>query len=74
MRHDVEPDDGFSAEGDIIEIFQQDGARRAKVFLAAGAIVEIAVPEATDLHLGDTVVLGGAAGVTIRSRSLSQNR
>lgn len=72
MPHDVGPDYGFLAEGDIVEIFEQDGARRAKVVLAAGSIVEIAVPEASDLHLGDSVVLGGAAGVTIRSRSLSQ--
>ena len=40
MPHDVGSDYGFLAEGDIVEIFEQDGARRAKVVLAAGSIVE----------------------------------
>jgi hypothetical protein len=65
---------GFSAEGDIVEIFDHEGTRCARVVLAAGTIVEVAIPVTSDLHLGDSVILGGPAGITIGPRPLTQER
>lgn len=51
---------GFSAIGEVVQICDRSGATLAKILLAPGTIVELAVPEPSDVHLGDRVVVDGA--------------
>jgi hypothetical protein len=45
-----------SGEGEVVEILEDVGMRRAKV-LAGGALVEVATLGGGELHLGDRIAL-----------------
>ena len=49
----------FAAEGEVVEIFEDAGERRAKVVLKPGTIVDVAASGVAELHLGERVVFNG---------------
>ena len=51
--------------GEVVEIFEREGHRLAKIMLESHDILDIAAESMEDAHLGDRVVI--AASVTIRS-------
>jgi hypothetical protein len=49
----------FAAEGEVVEIFEDAGGRRAKVVLKPGTVVDVAARGVAELHLGERVVFVG---------------
>jgi hypothetical protein len=49
----------FAAEGEVVEIFEDAGERRAKVVLRPGTVVDVAATGVPELHLGERVVFDG---------------
>jgi len=49
----------LSLQGEVIEIFERDGCRHARVRLASPTFVDVPIERLGDLHLGDRVRLGG---------------
>jgi hypothetical protein len=53
----------LSLKGEVVEIFEQGGQRLAKIVLEARSVLDVAVANAQDVHLGDRVVIDGALTV-----------
>jgi hypothetical protein len=51
-------------EGQVVELFEQDGERRARIVLRLPAVLDIAAGAMPDIHLGDRVVVDGSITVT----------
>lgn len=49
----------FAAEGEVVEIFEEAGERRAKVVLRPGTVVDVAASGVAELHLGERVAFDG---------------
>ena len=50
----------LSLEGEIVEILEKPGQRRAKIMLEPRTVVDISAGGITDVHLGDRVVISGS--------------
>ena len=50
----------LSLEGEVVEILEKPGQRRARVMLDPRAVVDISAGSITDVHLGDRVVISGS--------------
>ena len=50
----------LSLEGEVVEILEKSGQRRAKIMLEPRAVVDISAGGITDVHLGDHVVISGS--------------
>ena len=50
----------LSLEGEVVEILEKPGQRRARIMLDPRAVVDIAAGGITDVHLGDRVVISGS--------------
>jgi hypothetical protein len=50
----------LSLEGEVVEILEKSGQRRAKIMLEPRAVVDISAGGITDVHLGDRVVISGS--------------
>lgn len=48
-----------SMEGEIVEIFERDGRRFARIVLTPQVVCEVAAEGFADAHLGDRVVATG---------------
>ncbi len=46
-------------EGDIVEIFERDGLRCARIVLRPQIVCEVRAEDLRDAHLGDRVVVKG---------------
>jgi hypothetical protein len=58
----------FSAEGEVVEIFDDGGERRARIVLQRPTVIDVGAGRLGDVHLGDHVVVGGSITVdTIRT-------
>ena len=53
----------LSLQGEVIEIFERDGRRHARVRLESATFVDVSIESLGDLHLGDRVLVGGALDV-----------
>jgi hypothetical protein len=53
------------AEGEVVEILEGRGVRRAKV-VSAGALVEVAALGDREIHLGDRIALAGSVVIAHR--------
>jgi hypothetical protein len=53
----------LSLKGEVVEIFEEGGQRLAKIVLEARSVLEVAVTNPQDVHLGDRVVIDGALTV-----------
>jgi len=49
----------FTAEGEVVEIFEDAGVRRAKVVLGPGTVVDVTASGVAELHLGERVAFEG---------------
>jgi len=47
----------LSLRGEVVEILDRDGQRRAKVAVAAGTILDLALAPLLDVHLGDHLLI-----------------
>jgi hypothetical protein len=56
-------DSAFRTEGAVVEILERGGERIARIVLAAGTVVEAAIPR-MDIHLGDRVIVDATMRVT----------
>jgi hypothetical protein len=65
------PAHGVSVEGEVVEIFEQGGARWAKLVLKSPTVLDVLTPAARDVHLGDHVAVDGVLKVA-RIRSVPQ--
>jgi hypothetical protein len=54
---------GFSAEGAVVEILERNGERFAKILIKPGTVLELPAA-AVDLSLGDRVVVDGSLNIT----------
>jgi len=61
----------FTAEGEVVEIFEEAGERRAKVILRPGTVVDLAASGVAELHLGERIVFDGVVTVE-RVRSAAE--
>jgi hypothetical protein len=50
----------LSLEGEVVEILEKPGQRRARIMLDPRAVVDISAGGITDVHLGDRVVISGS--------------
>ena len=50
----------LSLQGEVVEIFERDGRRHARVRLESPTFVDVPVEGLGDLHLGDRVRVGGS--------------
>jgi hypothetical protein len=53
----------FTAEGEVVEIFEEAGERRAKVVLRPGTAIDVAASGVAELHLGERIVFDGVITV-----------
>jgi hypothetical protein len=53
----------FSLEGEVVELFEHQGQRLAKVVFTAPVVLDLPDEEADRLHLGDRVVVHGWMGI-----------
>jgi len=49
----------FAAEGEVVEILEEAEARRAKVVLKPGTVIDVTAAKDVDVHLGDQIVVEG---------------
>lgn len=49
----------FAAEGEVVEILEEAEARRAKVILKPGTVIDVTAAKDADVHLGDQIVVEG---------------
>jgi hypothetical protein len=57
-------------EGQVVELFERAGERRARIVLRLPAFLDIAAGAMSDIHLGDQVVVDGSITVTaVRAQS-----
>jgi hypothetical protein len=54
------PAQSLSLEGEVVEILEEPGQRRARIMLDPRAVVDISAGATTDVHLGDRVVISGS--------------
>ena len=52
-----------SMEGEIVEIFERDGRRFARIVLTPHVVCEVAAEDFGDAHLGDRVVVNGQVSI-----------
>jgi len=50
----------LSLQGEVIEIFERDGRRHARLRLESPTFVDVPIENLGDLHLGDRVLVGGS--------------
>ena len=50
----------LSLEGEVVEILEKPGQRRARIMIDPRAVVDISAGSITDVHLGDRVVISGS--------------
>ena len=53
----------LSVEGQVIEILERGGQRRARVCLEAHTVLDVSMAELGDLHLGDRVTITGTLAI-----------
>jgi hypothetical protein len=59
MSQQPDHEGGFAGVGEVVEILEGVGERRAKVMLDSGLVLDVTVESAADVHLGDRVVVEG---------------
>jgi len=50
----------LSLEGEVVEILEKPGQRRARIMLDPRAVVDISAGGINDVHLGDRIVISGS--------------
>lgn len=50
---------GICVEGEVVEVFQQGGARWAKLVLKSPTVLDVLTAAMRDVHLGDHIVVDG---------------
>lgn len=63
MAAHVIPSQSLSLEGEVIEILERPGQRRARIRLDPRAVVDVAAGGIADVHLGDRVVISGSISI-----------
>jgi len=69
MTADSAPPSRFRALGSVAEILDRDGCPRVLVVLDAGALIEVAIDSAGDVHLGDRVSVEGSLALNGRAEA-----
>ncbi len=55
--------DFTSVEGEIVEIFEREGRRFARILLTPRIVCDVAADDCTDAHLGDRVLVTGRIAI-----------
>ncbi len=55
--------DFTSAQGEIVEIFEREGRRFARILLAPHVVCDVAAEGCADAHLGDRVLVTGRISI-----------
>jgi hypothetical protein len=63
MAEDAGRTQGFAAEGRVVEILDRAGDRRTRIVLQPGTVIDVPASAASDLHLGDSVVVEAVIAV-----------